>query len=53
MTQGRSRRIHVTLGALLLATLAAVAIRADAKIVDVIEFYHAAKDHYFFTSVPA
>jgi hypothetical protein len=37
---------------LILATLAFAVNLAQAKVVDVVEFYNAAQDHYFITSLP-
>ena len=42
--------LPIALGCLILVILAFVATHAQAKIVDVIEFYDAAKDHHFITS---
>jgi hypothetical protein len=43
--------LPIALGCLILAILAFVATHAQAKIVDVVEFYSATKDHYFITSI--
>ncbi len=43
--------VPVVVALLLLVIFAFVATHAQARVVDVVEFYSAGKDHYFITSV--
>jgi hypothetical protein len=44
--------IRRVLGSLMVATMALGSSHLHAKVVDVVEFYNAARDHYFITSLP-